>query len=57
MIILFMGGYLAAWAGESKNILEELSKLSENDIKRLGLVVFGIGFTMAVFAWFIIQKG
>ena len=57
MIILFMGGYLAIWSGESKKMFEELSKLSEDDIRRFGLFVFGVGLTIAVLVWFIIQKG
>ncbi len=57
MIMLFMGGYVTIWAKDSKKMFEELSKLSEKDMRSFGLLVSGIGLTIVILAWFIIKLG
>ncbi|MCD6116980.1 DUF2065 family protein [bacterium] len=57
MIMVFMGSYVTIWAGDSKELFEELSKHSDRDIRSIGLFLFGVGMIIVAFVWFIVPKG
>jgi len=57
IIMLFLGSYVTIWAGYSKKLFEELSKLSDRDIRSIGLFLVGAGMIIVVFVLFIVPKG